>query len=333
MNYRHVIKEAWDFTQGNKRLIFWYGFVPSIFTTLVSVLFFTYQIVATYQSPYFSGEEHKSFLRQVLETLYNFIKSHPNQGLILLIAAFIILLLYLVIPTLCQGARIQLIARQLNGQKIRIRDGITYGMFSFLPLFEYHVAIKTFSIVAILTEAGFTFRNLGIGWFQALVIPFLLFTFVGLVLSLLFTYTEYFIVIDKKPVFNSILASCRLVLYHWQETFLILLLMFLITLRIIFNIVLVFVIPALVLIPAGYIATKTLATIGVIIGILLGLIALFVAAYFSGILEVFTSTVWVKTFLSLTAKEEVSAREAEKIDDVPAPATALSTPTGHTDTL
>ena len=123
-------------------------------------------------------------------------------------------------------------------------------------------------------------------------------------------FNRFFIVIDKTPAFRSIIASSRLVLYHWQETFLILLLMFLITLRIIFNILLVFIIPALVIIPAGYIATKTLATIGIIFGIILGLIALFFAAYFSGILEVFTSTVWVKTFLSLTTKEEVSARDA-----------------------
>ncbi|MBI5755259.1 hypothetical protein HZA41_03510, partial [Candidatus Peregrinibacteria bacterium] len=297
MDYRQVIKESWEFTQENKRLIFWYGFVPSLLTTLVSVLFFTYQIIATYKSITVSEGEHTSFLREVIEALYIFIKTHPTQGIIFIIAVLVILFFYLVIPTLCQGARIQLISRQLNGQKTRIRDGLIYGMFSFLPLFEYHVAIKTFSIVAILTEAGFTLRNLGMGWFKALIIPFLFFALVGLVLSLIFTYTEYFIVIDKTPTFRSIIASCRLVLYHWQETFLILLLMFLITLRIIFNILLVFIIPALVIIPAGYLATKTLATIGVIIGIILGLVSLSFAAYFSGILEVFTSTVWVKTFL------------------------------------
>ncbi|MBI2463369.1 hypothetical protein HYV57_00230 [Candidatus Peregrinibacteria bacterium] len=309
MNYRIVIRNAWELTQTQKRLIMWYGFIPSLLTTLVGILYVSYQIVATYKTPYFSGKEQKSFLREVIEMIITFVKTHHDLGLFLIIVSAVILVLYLLLPTLCRGALIQLTTRIQNNQKIRIRDGLTYGLFSFLPLLEYHLLIKSFSVGAILVEAAFIFRNLGIGWFQTLFFPFLLFAFIGLILSLLFTYADYFIVIDKQPVFSSIIQSSKLVLLQWQATFLIVILMTLITIRIIFNILLVLVIPAIILIPAGYIATKTLAIIGFIFGLVIGVVALFFAAYFGAILEVFTTAVWVNTFLALTTKGEVSARE------------------------
>lgn len=308
MNYKLVIRSAWEFTQSNKRLILWYGFVPSLLTTLVGILYFSYQVVATYRSPFFSGKAEKSFLREIIERMIDFVQAHNDLGPTLIVLALIIGILYLLIPTLCQGALIQLTARIQNNQKVRMRDGITYGLFSFLRLFEYHLLFKSFSLGAIIFEGAFILRNLGIGWFNTLFLPLIIFAIIGLILTLFFTYADYFIVIDKASVFRSMLDSAKLVLIHWQETFLIVILMVIITLRIIFNIFLVLVIPALILIPAGYIATKTLAVIGIAIGIIIGLIALIFAAYFGAILEVFSTAVWVKTFLYLTSLQEVSAR-------------------------
>ncbi len=309
MNYRLLIKESWDFTQQNKRLIIWYGFLPSLLTTLVSIIYFSYQIVATLKSEYFAGEHGKSFLREVIENIIVFMKGNPDSGMTLLVLAIIIGILYLFLPTLFQAGLMQLVARMMNKQTVRIRDGITYGMFSFLPLFEYHLMIKTFGIVAIATEVAFILRNLGIDWVKTLFIPFLIFAIMGFVLTLLFTYSDYFIVIDEISVFSAILRSCKMVIFHWQETFLIIILMLFITVRIIVNIVLTLSIPALILFPAAYIATKTLAIFGVVIGVIIGIIALFFASYFNAILDVFKTTVWVKTFLYLTTHEPVSARE------------------------
>jgi len=85
--------------------------------------------------------------------------------------------------------------------------------------------------------------------------------------------------------------------------------MLVITLRIILNIVLVLLVPSLIFLAAGLIATVTLAKIGILIGAIVGLIALLFASYFTGILEVFANAVWVFTFLELTEQGEVSARD------------------------
>lgn len=309
MNYRQVIKDSWEFTQENKRLIIWYGFLPALLTTLVGVGYVLYQIVATYKSPAFSPKMEKSFLLEIFEVCLEFIKANPQLGITLAIVAVVVGLLYLFIPTICQGGLIQIIARMQNQQKVRIWDGLTWGLLVFLPLFEYHLLIKGFSFFAFVTEATFIVRNLGLGWFQALIIPIVFFMIISFILLLLFTYTEYFIVVDHEKVFKGILKSARLVLLHWQETFLLLILMLIITLRIIFNVVLALLLPAIIILPAWYLTTVSVLNVAIGVGIVIGILALSFAAYLGGILEVFATTVWVKTFLHLTEHGEVSARE------------------------
>ena len=311
MNYRQVIKDSWEFTQGNKRLIVWYGFLPALLTTLVGVGYVFYQIIATYRSPAFSETVEKSFLRELFEIAWDFIKANPKMGITLLIVAAVVGLMYLLIPTICQGGLIQIVARIHNRQKVRMWDGLTWGLLVFLPLFEYHLLIKGFGLFAFITEATFIVRNLGMGWFKTLIIPILFFMGVSFILLLLFNYTEYFIAIDNKKVFKGILKSARLVILHWQHTFLLLILMLIITLRIVLNVVLALLIPAIIILPAWYLATVTVVKIAVGVGIVVGILALCFAAYLGGILEVFATSVWVKTFLHLTEHGETSAREKD----------------------
>jgi Cu/Ag efflux pump CusA len=121
-------------------------------------------------------------------------------------------------------------------------------------------------------------------------------------------------VIDDKGVFESMKKSGKLVIMHWKHTFLITVLMILIGIRIIIQAVLVFLIPAIVVLITGYIATITIPVTGVIIGGIAGFIALIVAAYLNGIVDIFSYTVWTHTFLEISSEKEVSAREVFKDD-------------------
>ena len=104
-----------------------------------------------------------------------------------------------------------------------------------------------------------------------------------------------------------------MVILHWQRTFFITLLMAIIGLRIILQVVLLLLVPALILLVGGYIATLTLATIGFIIGGILGLLALFFASYLAGIVDIFSYAVWTFTFLELTNEKDLDARKAEGV--------------------
>ena len=154
-------------------------------------------------------------------------------------------------------------------------------------------------------------RNLGPGAFETLLPVFIAALVIGFILMLLFTYSEFFIVLDRKPVLAAMGRSAKLVILSWQHTFLIAILMLIIGLRIIINIIAVLLVPALMLFSAGFLASATLTNIGIYIGIALSFVALFVASYFTGILNVFANAVWTFTFLELmqekTTQEVMSA--------------------------
>ncbi len=314
MDYKKVIVDSWRETQKNKSLIFWFGFLPALFTTTVGVGYIAYQFFAFKQSYLFDDAE-QSFFHDVIVFIWDFIKSHVSLTLPLIIFAIIFVILYFIIPTIAKASAIQSIARKKNGQKSGVGTGLRHGIMSFLPLFEYHLLIKVFAFFSILFEISFVLRNLGPVIFKMLLPVFIILLIIGFVLTLLFTYTDFFIVIDDRNVFNSMKRSGKLVLMNWKHTILITILMILIGIRVVIQAILVFLIPALVVLITGYITTIAVPATGVIVGGIIGFIALIIAAYLNGIVDIFSYTVWTYTFLELSSEEEVSAREV-LIDDI-----------------
>ncbi|MDP2625197.1 MAG: hypothetical protein Q8P27_03350 [Candidatus Peregrinibacteria bacterium] len=309
MDYKGVIRDAWHLTQKNKPLMWWYAFTPEFIGLLVGIFYLMYQVLSFWKSPVFHAYEGDSFSHDVISFAGEFLSKQTSLGIVLIIVAAIVILLYFTLPIFCKAALVQLIARKRNGQDVKTVEGVSFGFLHFLPLFEYRLLLRTFSLFGLVTEASFVIRNLGTGAFGILFIPFTLMFFIGLALLLLFTYSEYFIIIDGKRMMPAMGASAKLVIRHWQHTFLMFILMLLITLRIFLNIILVLLIPSLIIISTGVLASFALAKVGLVIGVIVGVIGMYFAAYLGGVLEVFTSSVWVFTFLELTSKEEVSARK------------------------
>lgn len=315
MHYRQIISESWKYTQSNKGLIIWVGFLSCLLTTTVGIGYIAYQYFAFKSSYLFTSEEH-SFLGQVVTFIANFIKEHLSWTVPMVVFAIIFAIAYFLYPTLAKAGAIQTITRNRNGQKIGVGGGFRHGIMSFLPLLEYHLLIKTFGFFSILIEMSFVLRNLGPVIFKILLPLFILLIIIGFILTLLFTYADFYIVIDHEPIFSAMKKSAKMVIMHWKHTFLITFLMILIGVRIIIQAVIVFLIPALIVLIAGYLATVALPVTGIIVGGIVGLVTLILAAYLNGIVEIFSYTVWTFTFLDITQEKEVSARDViiEKMD-------------------
>lgn len=307
MDYRRLISESWKYTQSNKKLILWFGFFPALFTTTVGAGYIAYQFFA-FKSSYLFSEDDKSFLHDVMSFIWEFVQQHISWTVPLIVLAVIFGIFYLLFPTLAKASAIQMIARNKNGQKAGVGTGFKFGMMSFLQLFEYHLIIKTFAFFAILIEMSFVLRNLGPIIFKFLLPIFLIFIIVSFILTLLFTFTDFYIVIDDLPVFKSMKESAKLVVMNWKHTFLITILMILIGIRIVIQVIMVFLIPLLIVLITGYIATVTLPITGIIVGSIVGVIALAVSAYLNGVVDIFSYTVWTFAFLEITSKKETSAR-------------------------
>lgn len=312
MNYRQIIADSWKYTQENRKLIYWFGFLPSILTTTVGIGYLTYQFFA-FKKSYLFDDAETSFLHDVINYGWTFISTHASLTIPLIIIAIIVLVLWFLVPTLCMASAVQSIARAKNGQKSGIGVGLKFGILAFLPLLEFHAFLAIFTPFSIINEAGFVLRNLGVDLFQILLIPMILFLFIGLFLKLLFSYSDLYIIIDNEGVLSSMKKSVKLVIFNWQQTFLITLLMIIIGIRIVIQAVLVVLVPGILILLGGYFASLALSVVWIVILVIIGVAGLLFASYLGGVVDIFSYTVWTYTFLHLTNQEVLSARD-EVID-------------------
>lgn len=311
MKYKETIYNAWQFTQNNKKLIIWYGFLPALLTTLVGILYVTYQVFAFQTSPLFNYQG-SSFALVLIRTIYSFVIENVSISVPLIVVVVILGIIYLIVPTILQAATIDIIARRKHNQETTLVQGFNHGLLRFLPLFEYELIMRTFSIITLSTEAAFVLRNFGVDALNALLPVLILVVLVGLILHLFFTFTEYYIVIDEEGVINAIIKSCTLVITNLQHTFMLVILMLIIGIRIIIQIALVILIPAVVIAGFAFFASISLPQYAIIIIAAVSCLVLIFAAYLAAVVHIFATSVWTFTFLEFTESENLTARH--KID-------------------
>ncbi|MFC1599520.1 hypothetical protein ACFL3T_00645 [Patescibacteria group bacterium] len=308
MKYKERIYEAWQFTQSNKKMVMWYALVPAILTTLIGILYVGYQIMAFRTSELFNWQG-QSFAYELITNILNFIQNNIEISVPLIIGAAVIGILFLLLPILADASMMQVVARRRNGQKTGLGEGMKFGMLRFLPLFEYSLLVKTFSFVSISAEAAFIIRNFGPDAFSNLMPVLIVVAIIALILHILFTFAEYYIVIDETGVMSGVVKSCTLVILNIQQTFMLVILMLIIAARILIQMILVIIIPAVIITGLAFYASINLPEYGLII--LGGISVLFIifTSYLAAVVHVFSVAVWTYTFLDFTEADLVSARD------------------------
>jgi len=308
MNYKKIIAESWRYTQDNKKLIRWFGVFPAFFTTMLSIGTFTYQFFAFRKSHLFSDSD-ESFLIEVIGFIADFMKIHLSWTIPAVIVVILFVLFNFLLPSFSTAAAIQIIARHKNNQPASITTGIRYGIKNFLEVLEYNALMKTVSFMFLFVEMAFLMRY-SFDLFLLFSPIFALFMIAGMVMSVLFTYAVFYIVIDNDSIFNSMKQSTRLVITNWKHTFLMSILMIVIGIRIVIQIILVFLIPIVIILVIGVLSNIIAPSMSVVIGGVIGAAGLLTASYLNGVVDIFSYTVWTHTFLILTQEKEISARDS-----------------------
>lgn len=286
----------------------WYALIPAVLTTLIGILYVGYQIMAFRTSELFNWQG-QSFAFELITNILNFIQNNFEISVPLIIGAVVIMILFLLLPILADASMVQVIARRRNGQKTGLGEGVKFGMLRFLPLFEYSLIMRTFSFVSISAEAAFILRNFGPNVFGTLLPVIIIFAVFALILHVLFTFAEYYIIIDETGVMSGIVKSCTLVIMNVQQTFMLVILMLIIAARILIQMVLVIVIPAVIITGMAFYASVSLPEYGLIILGALSILFIIFASYLAAVVHVFSVAVWTYTFLDFTETDLITARD------------------------
>jgi predicted membrane protein len=311
MNVRDIVRKAWQVTQVHIKKLIWYGAVPAFFSTVVSSTYLAYQYNAFKQSALFSSQEGLGLVKDI-QLFWRMINTHPKLTVFLVILVILVLLGYILIPPIFRGTLIQALMRIKNYESIE--GSMEIGVRRFFPMFEFALVSGVFSIITLFTESSFILRWWGESVFFILL-PILLFiAAVGLIASFLFTYAEYFIVLEDHKLIKSISESVILVIANMRKTILIFILMLLISARIILNVLLILFIPMGVVLLTGYLATTYLQTVGIVILSIFALAVLLVTSYLMGLFNVFATAVWVFTYAALAEKTQPEIKDIKDVD-------------------
>ncbi|MBN2086808.1 hypothetical protein JW758_00510 [Candidatus Peregrinibacteria bacterium] len=312
MRSRDIVRKAWQITQVHLKKLIWYGIVPAFFSIIVSSVYLAYQYHAFKTSALFS-DQHDADVFGTVRTIWSIASGHPTLSMTLIIVGILILIGYIIVPPIFNGVLISAIMKIKDYKPI---DGsVEIGVRRFFPMFEFGLLTGSFGITTLFTEGSFILRWWGESVFFV-ALPILLFiAAVGLIVSFLFTYSEYFIVMDDRGLMKAISESTILVISNLRRTFLILILIVLISARVIINILLVLIIPMLIVIVMNYFTSVVLSTILFIIIGVVGVIILCASSYLLGLFHVFTTAVWVLTFSLISGKNKPEIKDDDLGDE------------------
>lgn len=301
MNYKAIVKEAWELTQANKKLI-WLGTISAFISTVVGIVYLSYQIISFKHSSFFGG--HTDYA-EIFNNILNVIKNHTTLSFILVGVGILFFLAYLSVPLIINGALIDLIAKYKSGRPLK--GGMAKGIMRLFEIMKMHALLSPFNLFSILMEVSFILRLSGVEVMYVVLPFFLLFYLIGFVLVIIFSFADQYIILNEDSFTQSMGHSTHLVLIHFKETIFLFLIMFLISIRIFINVLLILFVPLAIVTLTGYIASITLAQIGNYIAVLIGIILLFLTSYFIGILTVFSNAVWTLSYLKMREEEDTAS--------------------------
>lgn len=277
-----IIIPAWLLIKDDSRLKKLF-FLPGLLSIVVFSIILTYQVIYTYVKIY--GEKVK-----VLELILNFV--HSQYFLEVSITVWCLILLYIFLIPICEGALIYYIEEKQHKERVSFSDALWVGLFRFLSVFEYNNIFSQFKFTTILNAYLFTLRLIWVEYVKPLSYVFTAVFFFWIIINLLFAYAKYEVVLKGVWVLEAIGASIKITTLNPKVTLKLYFLMFFLNIKVLLNFLVFLVFPigffsALVFISSQFFLVITLSVL-----VLLFLFFVFVLWYLTAVLDIFQTAIW-----------------------------------------
>lgn len=293
MTPREIIAKAWAMTKKEKLLRRW-GFSSALLETLLNVKLLIYQSWFFYLYV-IKGETISFFAME--ELLLEYMPATIAWSLIIFI--FSLVAVELVFPHFARGAVIGLAAKAHTKQEVK--GGLVLALYNCVPILIVHELFVLGGISTVITIGSLMIRYGPAGDFLLLPLGLLIFFWAfSNALHFFAAFAEEAIVIHKMGPFEAIGKSMKLIISHLGHIVFLLILLFVISLRILINIVMILLIPGIVMGIGLLLAQVFSPVLSYSIGSFIGLILMVVGSYFFAYVTVFKQTVWTITYLELS---------------------------------
>ena len=296
MTPREIIAEAWAITVREKALRRW-GVFSSLFETLLTAKLISYQT-------YFLWEWWHGTLGGFFDVEILLYRSTPHWFFWTFVLTFIFLFtIELFIPSLAKGAIIGLAAKSY--QREPVKGGLVLAIYNFFPMFALHELFVLSGLATTITIISLLLRYAS-GDVKFFMAGFVVFVWIlSNILKFLSSFAEPAVVVNRLGIFAAIGASFKLLLSYLTHVMFLWLLLFVITIRIAFNVLVVLLIPSIAL-GIGLLFANILSPMAVIsLSTGIGLLLILAASYFFAYLHVFKEAVWTVTYFELKKHKDL----------------------------
>jgi len=222
----------------------------------------------------------------------------------LIIFIFTLVAVELIFPHFARGAVIGLAAKAHTKQEVK--GGLVLALYNCVPIFIVHELFVLGGISTVITIGSLMIRYGPPGDFLLLPLGLLVFFWLfSNALHFFAAFAEEAIVIHKMGPFEAIGKSMKLIISHLGHIVFLLILLFVISLRILINIVMILLIPGIVMGIGLLLAQVFSPVLSYSIGSFVGLILVIAASYFFAYVTVFKQTVWTITYLELSQLKDL----------------------------
>ena len=267
-----------------------FNFLPSLLSTLYLSVIVLYQISYTYIIIFNKKDE---FFSLVIDFFH---KSYFWEVVIWLL---IWLLFYILLKPVAEAGIICMVDwyNLQDENKKKVSYWISQWLLNFLQLFEYHNFMWLFRLLSIIT---FYFLLLRIMWSEyAFIISIVMAIYMvfSIFINLLFAYTRFFIIFEKKHVFEAISLSTKMTLTNIEVTIKLYYTLFLIYARVFFTVVVFTLISLIFSVLFWYLSGQIYLILWMgIVWVFLIVFILF-TSHFNSVLEIFVDALWYNAYI------------------------------------
>ena len=297
--HKEIIKEAWDLTRVNKKKLFKYWFFPSLFTSLLWLIFITYQFFAFKNSEFFWWDWSSIF--SVALQAWEWVKIHWGLTTFIVILAFFCFLFYIFSPPLCEWALIHYMTQAKTWKPLQW--WLKAGFNTFFPLFELWALLAPFHFIAFIQEGSFLIRNF---WPSSMAFTFPLLwimLFLWVIINFIFVFANQYIVLEKEDIIWAMKKSTSLVLWNIKESFFLWTFLLIIIVRIFINIFLILLVPIFFIFIINIFSKINLYSVWVSIWIIVWALMIYAVAYLLAGFNIFITGLWTLAFIEFRKKE------------------------------
>lgn len=296
MTPREIIAIAWAITQREKDLRKW-GFFSSFFETLLNLKLISYQFYFLYE--FWNGGSAGFFDVEI--HIYNSMPHWFFWTFIILLTLLFVIELF--VPHLALGAIVGLAAKSHKGEEVK--GGLVLALYNFFPIFAIHESLFLANWGTVITACSVVARYVDGDIKYWMIFMICLFWGISNLLAFFFSFAIPAVVIDKQGVFSAIGQSFKLIVSYLTHIMFLLLLLFIISIRIVLNTLIVLIMPAIVIGIAILFTFVLSPAISYTIAFGIGMVLVLVASYFFGYLHVFQQTVWTVTYMELKKNKDL----------------------------